>query len=85
MRGVLQGAEIVAGALKDNNRAVLIGDLSFGKGSIQQLIDLLDGAALKLTIGKYLTPSFTDIQSVGITPDIMLSQNSCDGRGNYYV
>ncbi|MDR4504762.1 MAG: S41 family peptidase [Candidatus Scalindua sp.] len=72
--GSASGAEIVAGALKDNNRAVLIGDLSFGKGSIQQLIDLLDGAALKLTIGKYLTPSFTDIQSVGITPDIMLSQ-----------
>ncbi|MCP5006289.1 MAG: PDZ domain-containing protein [Planctomycetes bacterium] len=74
--GSASGAEIVAGALKDNNRAVLIGDLSFGKGSIQQLINLLDGAALKLTIGKYLTPSFTDIQSIGITPDIMLSQTN---------
>lgn len=72
--GSASGAEIVAGALKDNNRAILIGDLSFGKGSIQQLIDLMAGAALKLTIGKYLTPSFTDIQSVGITPDILLVQ-----------
>ncbi|MFQ5963047.1 MAG: MXAN_5808 family serine peptidase [Candidatus Scalinduaceae bacterium] len=72
--GSASGAEIVAGALKDNNRSILIGDLSFGKGSIQQLIDLMNGAALKLTIGKYLTPNFTDIQSVGITPDILLAQ-----------
>lgn len=72
--GSASGAEIVAGALKDNNRAILIGDRSFGKGSIQQLIDLMGGAALKLTVGKYLTPNFTDIQSVGITPDILLVQ-----------
>ncbi len=72
--GSASGAEIVAGALKDNHRAILIGDLSFGKGSIQQLIDLMNGAALKLTVGKYLTPDFTDIQSVGITPDVMLVQ-----------
>ena len=74
--GSASGAEIVAGALKDNNRAPLIGDTSFGKGSIQQLIDLINsGAALKLTVGKYLTPNFTDIQSVGISPDIMLVQS----------
>ncbi|MCP4267949.1 MAG: PDZ domain-containing protein [Candidatus Brocadiaceae bacterium] len=74
--GSASGAEIVAGALKDNNRAPLIGDTSFGKGSIQQLIDLVNsGAALKLTIGKYLTPNFTDIQSVGITPNIQLVQS----------
>ncbi len=74
--GSASGAEIVAGALKDNNRAPLIGDTSFGKGSIQQLIDLINsGAALKLTVGKYLTPNFTDIQSVGIVPDILLVQS----------
>jgi carboxyl-terminal processing protease len=73
--GSASGAEIVAGALKDNNRAILIGDTSFGKGSIQQLVDLMSGAALKLTVGKYLTPNFTDIQSVGITPDILLAQS----------
>lgn len=74
--GSASGAEIVAGALKDNNRAPLIGDTSFGKGSIQQLIDLVNsGAALKLTVGKYLTPNFTDIQSVGITPNIQLVQS----------
>jgi carboxyl-terminal processing protease len=73
--GSASGAEIVAGALKDNNRAILIGDTSFGKGSIQQLVDLMSGAALKLTVGKYLTPNFTDIQSVGIAPDILLVQS----------
>ncbi|MBS1257802.1 MAG: hypothetical protein MAG551_00849 [Candidatus Scalindua arabica] len=73
--GSASGAEIVAGALKDNNRAILIGDTSFGKGSIQQLVDLMNGAALKLTVGKYLTPNFTDIQSVGIVPDILLAQS----------
>jgi len=73
--GSASGAEIVAGALKDNKRAILIGDTSFGKGSIQQLVDLTNGAALKLTVGKYLTPNFTDIQSVGITPDILLTQS----------
>ncbi len=74
--GSASGAEIVAGALKDNNRAPLIGDTSFGKGTIQQLIDLINsGAALKLTVGKYLTPNFIDIQSVGITPDILLVQS----------
>jgi carboxyl-terminal processing protease len=70
--GSASGAEIVAGALKENNRAVLIGDRSFGKGTVQQLIDLVDGSALKITVAKYLTPLGTDIQSVGITPDIEL-------------
>ncbi|MCE7911027.1 MAG: PDZ domain-containing protein [Candidatus Brocadia sp. AMX3] len=70
--GSASGAEIVAGALKENNRAVIVGDRSFGKGSVQQLIELMDGSALKLTIAKYLTPLSTDIQSVGITPDIKL-------------
>ena len=70
--GSASGAEIVAGALKENNRAIIVGDRSFGKGSVQQLIELMDGSALKLTIAKYLTPLSTDIQSVGITPDIKL-------------
>lgn len=71
--GSASGAEIVAGALKENNRAVIVGDRTFGKGSVQQLIELMDGSALKLTIAKYLTPELTDIQSVGITPDIQLT------------
>jgi len=70
--GSASGAEIVAGALKENKRAIIIGDRTFGKGSVQQLIELMDGSALKLTIAKYLTPLFTDIQSFGITPNIRL-------------
>ncbi|MCQ4574474.1 MAG: S41 family peptidase [Candidatus Brocadiales bacterium] len=66
------GAEIVAAALKENGRAVIVGDRSFGKGTVQQLIDMADGSALKLTIAKYLTPLYRDIQTIGVTPDISL-------------
>ncbi|MBQ9395119.1 MAG: PDZ domain-containing protein, partial [Proteobacteria bacterium] len=65
-------SEIVAGALKNNNRALIVGDKSFGKGSVQVLYELPDKSALKLTIGQYLTPGNQSIQSVGIVPDIQL-------------
>ncbi len=65
-------SEIVAGALKNNNRALIVGDTSFGKGSVQALYELPDKSALKLTIGQYLTPGNQSIQSVGIVPDIRL-------------
>jgi carboxyl-terminal processing protease len=65
-------SEIVAGALKDLDRAVVIGSRTFGKGSVQVLFDNEDGSALKLTIARYLTPSDVSIQSVGITPDVVL-------------
>lgn len=68
--GSASGAEIMVGALKENNRVVVIGNRSFGKGSVQQLIDLIDGAAIKLTMAKYLTPYFNEVQSKGIIPDI---------------
>jgi carboxyl-terminal processing protease len=71
--GSASASEIVAGALKNNDRAVLIGLRSFGKGSVQQIFDLNDGSALKLTIADYLTPGNISIQDVGITPDIMLN------------
>ena len=67
------GAEIVVGALKENNRGIVIGNRSFGKGTVQQLIDLIDGAALKLTMAKYLTPLFNEVQAKGITPDILFT------------
>ncbi len=70
--GSASGSEIVAAALKENERALVIGDRSFGKGTVQQLIDLADGSALKLTVAKYLTPLYRDIQTLGITPDINL-------------
>jgi carboxyl-terminal processing protease len=70
--GSASGSEIVAAALKENNRALTIGDRSFGKGTVQQLIDLADGSALKLTVAKYLTPLYRDIQTLGITADVGL-------------
>ncbi len=70
--GSASASEIVAGALKNNGRAVIIGERTFGKGSVQQIFDLHDGSALKLTIAQYLTPGDISIQDVGVTPDIIL-------------
>lgn len=70
--GSASASEIVAGALKNLNRAVIIGRQSFGKGSVQVLYDFPDDSALKLTIAKYLTPGDVSIQEVGIVPDIEL-------------
>jgi carboxyl-terminal processing protease len=62
----------VAGALKDNKRSVTMGKQSFGKGSVQSVIQLGDGSGLKLTVARYFTPSGTSIQAEGIVPDIYL-------------
>ncbi len=70
--GSASASEIVAGALKNNERAIIIGERTFGKGTVQQIFDLNDGSALKLTIAQYLTPGDISIQDVGVTPDIML-------------
>lgn len=68
--GSASASEIVSGALKNHNRAVVIGSSTFGKGSVQVLYDFKDKSALKLTIAQYLTPGDISIQSVGIAPDI---------------
>lgn len=62
-------SEILAGALKDWNKAVLVGTKTFGKGVVQEVIDLKDGTALKVTISEYFTPKGTSIQGKGIIPD----------------
>lgn len=68
--GTASAAEIVSGALHDNKRAVLLGTQTFGKGSVQTVVPLKDGSALKLTVAKYYTPAGESIQAKGITPDI---------------
>ena len=68
--GSASGAEIIAGALKDHKRAVIIGETSFGKGSIQTVLPLSDSSAIKITTGLYYTPSGNVVQQKGIEPDI---------------
>ncbi len=76
--GSASASEIVAGALKNHNRAVIVGGTSFGKGSVQTIRTLPDGGALKITIAQYLTPGDVSIQGVGITPDIELMPMTVD-------
>ncbi|CAA7407952.1 unnamed protein product [Spirodela intermedia] len=68
--GSASASEILAGALRDNGRALLVGNKTFGKGKIQSVTELHDGSALFITVAKYLSPSLHDIDQVGITPDI---------------
>lgn len=76
--GSASASEIVAGALKDNGLAKLIGEKSFGKGSVQELIDLDGKAQLKLTIAKWLTPKGHDLNQDGLEPDIKVEMNEED-------
>lgn len=79
--GSASASEIVSGALKNHDRALIVGNRTFGKGSVQVIYELSDGSALKLTIAQYLTPGDISIQSVGITPDMQLLPVTVDKKG----
>jgi carboxyl-terminal processing protease len=78
--GSASASEIVAGALQDHKRAVILGTTSFGKGSVQTVETLRDGSGLKLTIARYYTPNDRSIQAKGIEPDIYLKHRRLDPR-----
>jgi carboxyl-terminal processing protease len=75
-------AEIVSGALQDQRRAVIVGTRTFGKGSVQNVIDLPDQSALKLTVARYYTPSGRSIQAQGIEPDVLIEQGETPAPGS---
>jgi carboxyl-terminal processing protease len=80
--GSASASEIVAGAMQDDKRAIIMGSKSFGKGSVQTILPLSNGAALKLTTARYYTPSGRSIQAEGIEPDIPLENLTVTGVGD---
>ena len=80
--GSASAAEIVAGALKDHKRAIIVGENSYGKGSVQSIIPLKNRGAIRLTIAKYYLPSGKSISEVGVTPDIEVIEGSDDFKIN---
>ena len=74
--GSASASEIVAGALKDHKRAILLGENSYGKGSVQSIIPLKNNGAIRLTVAKYYLPSGESISEVGVSPDIEVEENS---------
>jgi C-terminal peptidase prc len=76
--GSASASEILAGALHDNGRAILVGNRTFGKGKIQSITELNDGSALFVTVAKYLSPSLHEIDQVGIAPDVQCTTGMID-------
>ncbi len=78
--GSASASEITAGALHDNNAATILGEKSFGKGSVQQVVNLSNGGELKVTIARWYTPKGTNIDKQGITPDVSVSSSDDDQK-----
>ena len=80
--GSASASEIFAGALKDHKRAIILGENSYGKGSVQSIIPLRNGGGIRLTISKYYLPSGDSISEVGVTPDIIVEEKEDDFKIN---
>jgi carboxyl-terminal processing protease len=80
--GSASASEIVAGALKDHKRAIILGENSYGKGSVQSIIPLKNKGAIRLTVSKYYLPSGKSISEIGITPDIEVEESAADFKIN---
>jgi len=78
--GSASASEIVAGALKDHKRAIIVGESSYGKGSVQSIIPLKNDGAIRLTVSKYYLPSGDSISEVGVDPDIVVAESSEEFR-----
>ena len=78
--GSASASEIVAGALKDHKRAILLGENSYGKGSVQSIIPLKNRGAIRLTAAKYYLPSGKSISEVGVSPDIEIEEETDNFR-----
>jgi len=74
-------AEVVAGALQDRNRAVIVGSRTYGKGSVQESSTMRDGSSIQLTVGKYRTPTGRYIEGIGVTPDVQASDTNAVATG----
>ena len=74
-RSTASAAEVLSGALQDRNRAVIIGEKSYGKGTVQEIIELSDASKLEITVGRYRTPGGRIIDQVGISPDLLVPEN----------
>ena len=80
--GSASASEIVAGALKDHKRAILVGQNTYGKGSVQSIIPLKNDGAIRLTVSKYYLPSGKSISDIGVAPDIEVAESSDEFRIN---
>ena len=81
-RGTASASEVLAGALQDHGRALIIGEQTFGKGSVQSVLPLRNGAGIKLTTARYYTPTGRSIQAMGITPDIAIEDDTFSAAGD---